>query len=198
MRLHSSYTDAQLLVSLKEGDAGAFTEIYERYWDRLLVTAMRGVKRQSDAEDLVQELFVSLWRRRHELAVELKLSTYLFNSIRYLALRHIERNMHQADHLQQLVARLGEEQAPADIEASILLRELEGEIDKAVQLLPEKMREVFVLSRFHHLSYKEIADRLSISEETVKKQIYKALQILRKFLGPLPAGLILGITTYCI
>jgi RNA polymerase sigma-70 factor (family 1) len=197
MALHGSYTDEQLIASLRNGDAGAFTEIYERYWDKLLAYTMRAIRRQPDAEDIVQELFVSIWRRRHELDIERALSTYLYNSARYLAIRHIEKNSTYADYLQRLGLRIVIEQGTVSgIEAEIFGRELEAQIDKLILELPEKMQEVFLLSRRHHLSYKEIADRLSISEETVRKQVYKALQILRSRLGSLPAGILLCMTAH--
>jgi len=190
------YTDESLVSALAGGDADAFTIIYERYWDRLLVYVMRVIRRQSDAEDIVQELFVSLWRRRQELHIERSLSTYLYNSARYLSIRHIEKNSTYAQYLDRLAMQMTAD--PADsrgVESDIFGRELEGRIDGLIAQLPEKMREVFVLSRKHHLSYKEIAERLSISEETVRKQVYKSLKILREGLG-LPAGLVLWLTTH--
>lgn len=194
MALHGSYTDQQLVVSLKNGDTEAFAEIYERYWNKLLVYTMRVIRRQPDAEDLVQELFVSIWRRRQELDIERALSTYLYNSVRYLAIRHIEKNSTYSDYLQRLAVHIAGEET-AGIEAEIFGRELEGQIDQLIRELPEKMREVFILSRRHYLSYKEIAERLHISEETVRKQVYKSLQILRSRLGPLPAGILICLST---
>jgi RNA polymerase sigma-70 factor (family 1) len=195
MALHGSYTDEQLITSLRNGDAGAFTEIYERYWDKLLAYTMRAIRRQPDAEDIVQELFVSIWRRRHELDIERALSTYLYNSARYLAIRHIEKNSTYSDYLQRLALRIAvEEGFVPGVEADIFGRELGEQIDRLILELPGKMQEVFILSRRHHLSYKEIADRLSISEETVRKQVYKSLQILRARLGPLPVGIVICLT----
>lgn len=198
MALHESLTDNQLLHSLKNGDAEAFTEIYERYWDKLLVYVMRALRHQGEAEDIVQELFVSVWRRRYEIEISVALSTYLFNSARYLAMRHLSRNLTQYGDLQQLADRsqpTGENDSTG-IEAEIYGKELEARIDGLVDSLPDRMKEIFLLSRRQHLSYREIAQRLSISEETVRKQIHKSLQLLRNKLGPLPASLILCITTY--
>jgi RNA polymerase sigma-70 factor (ECF subfamily) len=156
---------------------------------------MRVIRQQPDAEDIVQELFVSIWRRRQEIDIEMALSTYLYNSARYLAIRHIEKNSTYSDYLQRLAARIAGEEEPG-IEAEIFGRELEGQIDQLIRELPEKMQEVFILSRRHHLSYKEIAERLSISEETVRKQVHKSLQILRSRLGPLPAGILICMSAH--
>jgi RNA polymerase sigma-70 factor (family 1) len=197
MALYGTYTDEQLIISLRQGEAGAFTEIYERYWDKLLVYAMRVIRQQPDAEDIVQELFVSIWRRRQALEIGHALSTYLYNSVRYLAFRYMEKNSTYSGYLQRLAAWMdGEDSNVSGIEAEIFGRELEGQIDQLVRELPEKMQQVFILSRRHHLSYKEIADRLSISEETVRKQVYKSLQILRSRLGPLPAGILICVSAH--
>lgn len=188
---YGSDTDEQLLMALRNSDPLAFTAIYERYWDKLLVFVMRVIRHQSDAEDIVQELFVSIWRRRQDLAVERSLSTYLFNSARYLTIRHIDKNSIYAHYLDRLAMHVTAfDQNSPGVESEIFGRELEGRIDGLIGQLPEKMKEVFLLSRKHHLSYREIAGRLDISEETVRKQIYKALKILREGLG-LPAGLFL-------
>jgi RNA polymerase sigma-70 factor (family 1) len=197
MALYGTYTDKQLIISLRHGEADAFTEIYERYWDKLLVYTMRVIRQQPDAEDIVQELFVSIWRRRDTLDIEHALSTYLYNSVRYLAFRYIEKNSTYSGYLQRLAGWMdGEGGNAPGIEAEIFGRELEGQIDQLIRKLPEKMQEVFILSRRHHLSYKEIAERLSISEETVRKQVHKSLQILRSRLGPLPAGILICVSAH--
>lgn len=197
MALYSSYTDEQLVVSLRSGDTVAFTEIYERYWDKLLIYVTRVIRRPSDAEDIIQELFVSIWRRREDLHIERGLSTYLYTSARYGAIRHIQSNSTYAHYLDRLAAHMSAFAMRDDnLESEFFSRELEGQIDKLIEELPEKMKEVFILSRKQHLSYKEIAERLSISEETVRKQIYKSLQILRNRLGPLQAGLFVWLTAH--
>lgn len=193
MALYSSYTDEQLLASLRSGDTVAFTEVYERYWDKLLIYVTRFIRRPSDAEDIVQELWVSIWRRREELHIERNLSTYLYTSARYLAIRHIQTSTTYAAYLDRLAAQLSVfATRDESLEPELFGRELDRQIDKLIEELPEKMKEVFILSRKHHLSYKEIAERLSISEETVRKQIYKSLQILRNRLGP--AGLFIWLS----
>src|ERR1700744_402312 len=110
MALYGNYNDQQLIASLRNDEAGAFTEIYERYWDRLLVYTMRVIRQQPGAEDIVQELFVSIWRRRHELDIEHALSTYLYNSVRYLAFRYIEKNSTYSDYLKRLASRMAGEE----------------------------------------------------------------------------------------
>jgi RNA polymerase sigma factor (sigma-70 family) len=116
MALYSSYTDDQLLLSLKNDDTSAFTEIYERYWATLLAYTMRVIRQQPDAEDIVQELFISIWRRRHTLDIEHALSTYLYNSVRYATLRYIEKDSKYFSYIQRLAARIagGDTEAPGE------------------------------------------------------------------------------------
>lgn len=198
MALYNSLTDKQLIRALKDGDEAAFTEIYDRYWKKLLTYAMRSIHLQPEAEDIVQELFVSIWLRRKELDIDYALSTYLYNSARYLAISYIEKNITRSNHIRKLAERLLEEhiETGPEIELEIFSRELQAEIDLLVKELPTKMQEVFLLSRRDHLTYQQIAARLSISEETVKKQIHRAIRILREKLGSPPATLLIAIITY--
>src|SRR5262245_19350617 len=98
MDLYSSQTDQELIHLLKNGGKDAFTALYDRYWEKLLVYTMRAVQLRADAEDIVQELFVSVWKRRNELDIRQKVSTYLYNSARYMAFRHIEQNVTRSGH----------------------------------------------------------------------------------------------------
>lgn len=186
-----TYTDSQLLGLLQTGDRAAFAALYEKYWQPLLVYVMRAVRVQSDAEDIVQELFISLWKRREELEIHAALSTYLYNSARYLSIRYIEKNITRTHYL----ASLAYEEAhstPAD--QKVLLQEINTMIEKAVGQMPQRMQMVFRLSREQHLSYREIAQQLDISEETVRKQIYKALKYLRTQLGDMPFVLLYALS----
>src|ERR1700761_5329028 len=145
MALHDPYTDESLVSSLVSGDPAAFTQLYERYWDKLLIYVMRVIRRQSDAEDIVQELFVSLWRRRQDLHIERGLSTYLYNSVRYLAIRHIEKSSTYAQYLDRLAVQMtraaDQEGSGSGVESEIFGRELGDHIDKLIDQLPEKMKE---------------------------------------------------------
>ncbi|WP_165798472.1 RNA polymerase sigma factor [Chitinophaga costaii] len=187
------YSDSQLLVLVQQGDKDAFTLLYNRYWDKLLVYVMRAVQVQSDAEDIVQELFISLWKRRESLDIRSALSTYLFNSARYGAIRYIEKNITRSNYLEFLSKTTPA--APAADQA-LALKEVSAQMEEVVAGMPERMQQVFRLSREQHLSHREIAAQLGISEETVKKQIYRALQLLRARFGDIPSALLVYMTLY--
>jgi RNA polymerase sigma-70 factor (family 1) len=176
------HTDQVLLQQLSQNDQAAFTAIYERYWKLLFREAMNVLRSQKEAEDCVQELFVSLWNRRQTLSVT-TLRTYLQTAIRYQCIDRIEKNMIRGGYLEDFTTYMEANQTMPSIEEELYARELAASIDQVMDKMPGKMREVFRLSRQEHLTHREIANRLQISEETVKKQIYLALKILKSNLG---------------
>jgi RNA polymerase sigma-70 factor (ECF subfamily) len=178
MYSYGSYTDQQLITLLRDGNEMAFTAIYNRYWAGLFRDVMSVVRARDDAEDILQELFESLWKRRAMVEINSSLAGYLHASARYITLHFIERNTARFPRLRLLAERLSTVEMPS-IESQIDAKALEGAVGEIVDRLPEKMREVYRLSRSENLSYREISLKLGISEETVKKQVYNALKIIR-------------------
>lgn len=153
----------------------AFREHYEpltRYAHSIL-------KNQEEAEDAVQRLFVKFWEKRFELQVE-NVRAYLYRATYNTCLNQVKQNKNALNHLPE-----GSVQVQASEEASdqILGVELQERIEDAMQVLPEKCREVFRLSRFEEKSYKEISEELNISVKTVENHIGKALRIMRSELS---------------
>jgi RNA polymerase sigma-70 factor (family 1) len=180
---YSQHTDIVLLQLIAQGEQAAFTAIYQRHWKPLFREAMNVLRSQKEAEDCVQEVFVSLWKRRTVIVVTGTLSAYLHTAIRYKCFDRIERDMIRGGYLDDFIAYQASRQSQSSVEEEMDARNLAASIDRLVDTMPEKMREVFRLSRQEQLTHKEIAGRLNISEETVKKQIYLALKILRSHLG---------------
>lgn len=169
------------MLLLKDGDKNAFNEIYERHWQRMAEYVLRVIKSQDEAQDIVQEIFVSIWRRRETIEIKGSLVAYLLKSARNLSLKYIEKNLHKENFYHSLSTHL------ADVQllklTPIEVKEMEEQLERAIDALPSKMREVFRLSRFENKSYKEIAAELGIAETTVKKQINNALKIIRSQFG---------------
>jgi RNA polymerase sigma-70 factor (family 1) len=172
------HTDATLLSLIANDDKDAFTLLYRRYWEALFLTAAKALRSQDDAGDMVQEVFLSLWNRRHELSVTGSLEAYLQTSIKYKVINYIEKNITRRDYLALLTDMLVDYQPP-EAELQLQLKELQQVVQSAVDQMPGKMRTVYELSRRQHLSHKEIAERLGISDETVKKHIQHALQLIK-------------------
>ncbi|MET3880209.1 RNA polymerase sigma-70 factor [Chitinophaga sp. OAE865] len=186
---YADLDDASLLELMKKDDQEAFTTIYNKYWYPLMQHVMKAVRIYSEAEDIVQEIFVSIWKNRARLEIRAALSTYLFNSGRYMAIRNIEKNLTRSNYLQRLSDQIDNGGVPSP-ETLLHMRELEERIEQAIESLPGKMKEIFNLSRKQQLSYREIAIQLGVSEETVKKQVSNALNRLRIQVGYAPAGLV--------
>jgi len=177
MSSYNAFSDDELGLLLKNGDNLAFTEIYKRYSGILLIHACQRLQDEEEAKDLVHEIFFALWSKRNELVIRSSLAGYLYTAIQN---KVIDKFAHQkiktayAESLQQFI-----DQGTFITDELIREKELSHLIDKEIAALPDKMRQVFEFSRKDHYSHREISGILNISEETVKKQVYNAIKILR-------------------
>jgi RNA polymerase sigma-70 factor (family 1) len=181
MTNYNAYSDIELTDQLKLGDRAAYTEVYDRYIFVLLNHAYNKTRDREEAKDIVHEVFITLWAKREILHID-NLPGYLFRSVRNIFLNQVAHRAVQDKFI------LSMEQFAASYEIpDYLVREkqLSAIIDREIAALPPKMREVFELSRKEHLSHKEIAEKLAISEQTVSKHVTNALKILRVKLGVL-------------
>ncbi|HVI46091.1 MAG TPA: sigma-70 family RNA polymerase sigma factor [Chitinophaga sp.] len=171
--------DAALWQQVKHGDTASFTCLFERYWDEMFSMAYRRLADEATAKDFVQNIFIHAWENRQQITVEDKLSPYLFTALKYSVIRHIYREAKQGTtDLPLSVYSLPDEteQKKKDHDEFDRLRE---KVQSEIASMPDKMREVFILSYEKELSIREIALRLSISEQTVKNQVHNALKRLR-------------------
>jgi RNA polymerase sigma-70 factor (family 1) len=173
---------------MAEDDQGAFTLLYRRHWETLFITTVKVIGNREDAEDIIQEVFASLWNRRKALNLTGPLAGYLHASVKYKAISYIDRNITRRHYLAAL-AKVAEAGVPASPEVLLRVKEVQQLIASVIGNMPPKMQEVFQLSRREHLSHKEIATRLGISEETVKKHIQHALQLIKSAMGKTPASI---------
>jgi RNA polymerase sigma-70 factor (ECF subfamily) len=180
MALHQDYgelTDEDLLDLLKQGQEGAFDCLYIRYRNKLIAAAYNRIQSRAVAEELVQEVFTDLWHKRFNLVITRNVSSYLFTAVKYEVLDHIRSLKVKHGYLQQLarfedwITDMTREQLDAE--------ELDYHLNKSINALPDKCREVFKLSRFEHYTIQEIADKLNISPDTAKYHISHALKELR-------------------
>ncbi|WP_134091208.1 RNA polymerase sigma factor [Olivibacter sp. XZL3] len=169
--------DHDQLCLLKKGDEQAFAALYNEYWEALFRFVKRILPEQEEVADVLQETFVSFWELRNNLHRVRSIKAYLFIMARNFAFKRLREHLKRTEVVDRLVIFYGEPlNSP---EENLDLKELANLIDAEIDKLPERMREVFLLSRKEHLSYKEIAEKLQISDLTVKKQINNALKSLR-------------------
>lgn len=165
-----------VLHRLKESDEAAFAQIYNGYWKPLFYVAATRLKSLTDAEEVVQDVFLDIWNRRQELAITC-LSSYLAVCVKYRVITLLAKKARNYQQ-QQTLARQATIQDLSS-ESSIDFASLRRELEKQTARLPEKCQLVFRLSREGGYSHKEIATQLRISEKTVESHLTKALRQLR-------------------
>lgn len=168
-------------MSLREGSREAFAEIYERYWKSLLAIAYSHSRNKTIAEEIVQEVFISLWNRRKGLRID-NIGAYLATAVRLSVFKQYVRQKRRAQIVEQAAALTG----VVWDEEKIHTRFLQQQINGIVETLPEKCRLVFRLSRAEGLSMREIACSMGISEKTAEAHLTKALKELKLKLRSLP------------
>jgi RNA polymerase sigma-70 factor (family 1) len=182
----NSRNDAELLDLIRAADSFAFKELYDRYWEELLDMAYKRLGSIEIAEEIVQDIFVSLFVRREELKITSSLEGYLKNALKY-KIFDVFRSM--ATHNKYITTLLHQPlpYCPTP-ESSLEAKELSHEINLVTDRLPVKCREVFLLSRIEQMSNKSIAQKLGISVSTVEKHIGKAMSIMKTGFSKFDAG----------
>jgi RNA polymerase sigma-70 factor (family 1) len=174
---YSALTDFELTRLLISGDSKAFIEIYNRFQALLYIYACKITSDKEEAEDIVQEVFTYLWDKRTTVVLKSSISSYLYTAVRYKFFNLLDHKKIRANYTKSFQDFLDEGEYITD--NYIREKEFSQIIEKEIAALPDKMRQVFELSRRQNLSRKEIAEKLNLSEKTVKNQITNALKILR-------------------
>lgn len=174
-------SDQKLYSRVREGDGAAFKKVFRAYYDELCDYVESQVGSAEAAEDLVQNVLLNLWRRREDRTLRTTLKAYLYGaarneSIKYRKHRRV-RDRWQEENAQHRVRRTTNTVSPVEDAEH---RQLKRAMEESVKALPERRREVYVLSRQHGLTYKEIASVMDISPKTVDNQMVEALKYLRK------------------
>ena len=187
--------DSTLIARVKAGDRNAFNELYGLYWASLVNYAGLFVG-DDGAEDVVQDVFVELWKRKDTIEIGDQIQAFLYRAVYTRALNVLKhRNVEDGycAAMEEINQRRAEFYQPDNNEVirRIEDKELRKEIHDAINELPDKCKEVFKLSYLHDMKNKEIADILGVSLRTVEAHMYKALKYLRGRLDPLWAILFL-------
>ena len=154
-----------------------FEVLYDEYWEKLFKQVIRILPDEDDAVDVVQQTFVDLWAIRERIPQINSLKSFLFIMARNLAFRRLKERLKSEQYRGYYASQY--DTSVFATEQQVDFKELNTILESHIEQLPEKMKEVFLLSRQSNLSYLEIAQRLNISDKTVKKQINNALKILK-------------------
>lgn len=188
--IHKLINETELFAGLADGDEKAFETIYRHYSKRLFPYVLKLLKVSELAEELIQDIFVQLWINRRVFADVEYPTSYLFSIANRQSLKYLKKVASDARILKSITDLA--EPSSNGTEEQILLRESVAAIDLAVAQLPQQRRIIWELSRNEGLSHEQIAERLSISKNTVKNQMVHAVKHVRHFLDK-RAGLLTGL-----
>ncbi len=171
-------TDHELVELMRDGEDAVFTEIYNRYWKRIFTVAISKTGGNiEEAEEIVQDIFLSLWSRRHQLELTSSLEHYLAASVKYRIIKSLaKKDLHRRYTAHNQVTTSLSDNSTQDW---LDFEDLQTRLEALVAGLPEKCQLVYRMSREDGYSQREIAGELSISEKTVEAHLGKALKLLR-------------------
>lgn len=167
----------KVLCDIKNGNDKAFESLFHNYYKNLVIYAYSILNDKEWAEDTVQEFFVNFWCKREKIIVVNSLDGYLYNSIKYACVNQLRIKKHvncNFDNLDSGISELSMEEN--------YTRDEHNELYKAINFLPIKRRKIFIMYNFRNLSYKEIAESLNISVNTVRTQLSRACKSVKKHL----------------
>ena len=175
--MSNEISDKALFSQIKNGNTLAFKTIFNRYYQNLCIFASQILKNNNQAEEIVQDLFVKMWEKKETLNITTSVKNYLYRSVRNSCYNFIGHNKIKLRFQQKVTENAKFHSIPDNNYIEIGLFE---KIDEAINSLPEKRKEIFLLSREEGLKYREIAEQLNISIKTVETQMGLAIKHLRQ------------------
>jgi len=180
--VHTTYDDATLLSLMKTGDAQAFRAIYERFWEGLFAYVYNRLQEKEISQEVVQEVFLSLWTKRESIHITTSLAAYLYGASKNGLLNSIRSAKVRKTYAANLAVFMTNQHDHSNEEWQDL-RDLEDAIEESLAQLPEKCQAIFRMSRQQHIPIQNIATRLNLSTKTVENYLTQALRHLRTSLG---------------
>ncbi|UXP31403.1 RNA polymerase sigma-70 factor [Reichenbachiella agarivorans] len=172
-------------------DEKSFEVLFKTYYQPLISFAYQYVKDHDMAEEVTQEVFTTLWQKAGSIEIRSSIKSYLYGAVRNASLNHLKHLKVVSAH--QAYSQYNQEVGRGDF---LELDELQQKINESLEKLPPKCREIFELSRFEEMKYKDIATELDISIKTVETQMSRALKVMRDTLGQYLPAYILWILLY--
>ncbi len=179
--MHSTYnrqSEEELIFFLKEGNQEAFVSIYHMYWDRLYLAAYNLLENLEEAEECVQNVFISIWQRREKLELTHSLYTYLAVAIKYQCLTVMAQNKRRRENLESSFAEINYTESFTPDQA-LISKEILQKLSCSINMLPPQCQQVYRMQAEEGLSIRAIAEQLQISNNTVKMHLKNANKRLR-------------------
>ena len=167
--------DLEHINNIRHGDDSAFSALFRQYYEQLYYFASRFLKDSQTSENIVQDVFVKLWEQREKLEISTNVKSYLYTSVKNHSLNYLKRESRLFSIDDQL--NLAEEKS-ISTEDDYIKDESFRAVHKAIDELPEKCRQIYLMKRYDDLSYNEISEILGISINTIKTQMKRALKAL--------------------
>lgn len=171
-----------IICKLREGDHNAFEYVFKSYYRLITLFANRFVNDISVAQEIAGEIFTVLWEKREQVDVYISIKSYLFKMTQNRCLNYLKHKQIENLYISYLQKQDLLTNQSADFENAFYNKEIAAQIKSAVNNLPPQCRAVFIMSRYDHLKYREIAQKLSISEKTVERHMSLAFEKLRHLL----------------
>lgn len=171
----SNTTDERLIEAIRKNDYVSYNKLFERYYGRLCQYVYSLLMDKSDTEDIVQELFLNIWKNRERIEIKENVGGYLYKMAKHLALNHLRSKVY-FNNLSETQDQLSYEDDWVESE------EFRIALYSCIDHLPGRCKEVLLLHRIKGLKQKEISEKLDVSIKTIKNQIWISLQKLRRCL----------------
>jgi RNA polymerase sigma-70 factor (ECF subfamily) len=194
MQDRTKESESLLVLNLSKGNLLAFNTLYRAYSGRLYRFALGYLKSESEAEELVQEVFTIIWEKRTDLKEALSFKSLLFTISFNIIRKHFRTKAYLSAYLQTGTGSEQDLQTPQ----KVLYDSLYQYINELVNKLPARRKEIFIKSRFQGLSIKEIAETMKISHKTVENQLTDALKFIRTNLNRESLPVILFFVLFCL
>ena len=172
--------DQDLVTRLREGDDVAFEKLYEKYAGKIFNISRKMGLRSEDAEGVVQDVFLRIWRNRSNLDSSLSFNAYIIAIVRSIVLK--ESRKHARFIAFQHYAIQYFPGGSNETEDYVIFTDLDKKSTEAIEQLPAKQKQVFMMKNFEYLSVEEISEKLNLSKRTVENQIYRATKHLKESL----------------
>ncbi len=171
--------EEELIEQVKKGNNIAFAVLYDHYWQRVYNFTKLYITSSDSISEIVQDVFVKFWEARHLLDNNRKVEGFLFIITRNIIFNKTRSKIRE-DMFKMTVLRSIENEEPYNQEDRMVAEDLKEYIDRLIAVLPERQREIFLMSREENMTYREIALRCGIGEKAVERHIHLTLKFLKK------------------
>ncbi|NMB70702.1 MAG: RNA polymerase sigma-70 factor [Bacteroidales bacterium] len=177
----SVHRDEDLMMEIKAGNMLAFDLLYRKYCSRIYKFSYSLLKSKEEAENLLQEVFLSLWECRFAIEKNASVKSYLFTVTYNTAISYLRKKAKECEFFQYLKSL----QEPVDVlvDSELHYRDLEARLEEIINNLPQRQKEIYLMHKVDGLKYSEIAERLHISVNTIENHMARALKTIREKLS---------------